>query len=746
MKDPVQQVENKVAAPQESAELETGTNVRQAPELDMQQDQQAENAAAHKAAAKPLTKQGKFIQSYAASAISLEKKDGIPALFTLAQGALESGWGEKAIGNALFGIKAGANWKGKKQLVTTTEYFKDDKQGHRFPEVISITEVTEGKNKGKYKYKVKDWFRDYDTVEEGLADHSAFLMTNKRYAGAFNTETPDDFAQAVADAGYATDPSYASTLKSMIASIKKHWPESAGSIPAGNSKAVTGGKPGGAKPDPAKDNKPGGEKQPTATTGDKPAAAPTKGKTITASVGENGVNNPQDALVIKELMIKAGYDLTMVPDIGPKTIGYIKDFQAKKLGWKNPDGLIEPGGSTFKALLGGQTAEKPSTKPAGKPSADKPTTTEKPSLDVKGLAEKLHTAMFGGMTGLGTDEEAIYAALRQLGQDASKIQALKAAYKSKYGSELTADLRSELSDSILGNELSAALNLLTPKTDGPAAKGDSKPKPVQEKKPETAPATKQETGSVGAKLDKFYNDFANIKVVHGDKTVIVKPPYHINDGKRKTAALAARAANPTVNEFINKLASAKKITGNAKVGKSQPADIKTICEAAVDAGLVKHDSAELVDFLAKYGLSVDCSGYVSQALNFLLDGNMTQDGKDNLKPGNVGSGSLKGGTDNFTKVAIGDVVAGDTMHLSGHIRIINEVVKEGGIVYFRTAESTAAVNPKDNENGLMKRWWKWDGKQKYTSWENQSSAHPKADSKTWKASNEANTFGRYKKL
>ena len=185
--------------------------------------------------------QAQFIARYAPGAIALEKADGVPALFTLGQGALESGWGKSSIGNALFGIKAGSNWTGMKQLVTTTEYFSDDKHGSGFPSVISITKVSDK----KYKYIVKDWFRDYPTVEAGLADHSRFLMENKRYAPAFNTTTPDDFAQAVADAGYATAPDYGGTLKSMIATVKKYWPPELGAWPAGNCRAITGGKPGG---------------------------------------------------------------------------------------------------------------------------------------------------------------------------------------------------------------------------------------------------------------------------------------------------------------------------------------------------------------------------------------------------------------------------------------------------------------------------------------------------------------------
>ncbi|HEY0192535.1 MAG TPA: glucosaminidase domain-containing protein [Kofleriaceae bacterium] len=213
------------------------------------------HARDHEAAAKAkadVSPQAKFVAKYGHGAIALENKDGVPALFTLGQAALESGWGKSAIGNALFGIKAGAGWTGKKQLVTTTEYFADDKQGHRFPEVISITPVTTGKNEGKFKYTVKDWFRDYETVDDGLADHSAFLMSNKRYAPAFNTETPEAFAMAVAKAGYATAAGYGDTLKSMIATVRSHWAAELGPIPPGNAKAKTGGAPGAEAATPAK--------------------------------------------------------------------------------------------------------------------------------------------------------------------------------------------------------------------------------------------------------------------------------------------------------------------------------------------------------------------------------------------------------------------------------------------------------------------------------------------------------------
>lgn len=524
--------------------------------------------------------------------------------------------------------------------------------------MISITKVADH----KYKYIVKDYFRDYDTVEEGLADHSAFLITNKRYAAAFNTTTPDAFAQAVADAGYATADGYGATLKAMIASVKSRWPKEV-PMPSGNAKAVTGGKPGGAAPTPAPGNKEhtdtgttpvasgptpahtnGSDKPNPATAGPAdPHPAAATSKTISGSVGANGANKPDDALVIKDLMIKAGYALTMVPAIGPKTIADIKDFQQKTFGWKTPDGLVEPGGETFKALAGaGHTA-----------TAD-------------------HTAA------------------------------------------------------------NAPTNANTPATPTKTAQPTS--------------AENVQSGDVGGKLDQFYDDFSHIKVTHANKTVVVKPPYYINTGKRQENALAARKDNPKVTELVNKLVSGGEITANAKVGKSQPSDLKVILEAAVNDSLVTFEAGAMTEFLAKYGLSVDCSGYVSQALNHVLDGNDVQDKGDALQPGDTGSGSLSGGTANFTKVEIDDVEPGDTMHLSGHIRIINQVVRDGKTMYFRTTESTAAVNPDNQSNGLAKRWWKWDGSKTYTSWENSEGNHPAAEDKSWKVSQESDNYGRYKKL
>jgi flagellar protein FlgJ len=149
-------------------------------------------------------------------AFRIQETKGLNALFIVSQAALETGYGKFAIGNNLFGIKAGKNWTGKKKLVTTTEYH--DTMSVNYPEVISVTK----QDNGKYKYIVKDWFRDYDTIDECLQDHFAFFLNNKRYSAALKfTADPYKFADEIAKAGYATAPAYAATLKSLIKTFEK---------------------------------------------------------------------------------------------------------------------------------------------------------------------------------------------------------------------------------------------------------------------------------------------------------------------------------------------------------------------------------------------------------------------------------------------------------------------------------------------------------------------------------------------
>ena len=163
-----------------------------------------------------------FIKKFLPYARETERKTGISALFILAQAGLESAWGKSPIGNNFFGIKVpkslvSSTPKEKKQLLRTTEVLATPNEKSQFPEVISITKRTDG----RYKYIVKDWFRKYDSPEESFTDHAKLFLTNKRYAKALQVKTdPYKFAEEVAKAGYATEPTYAERLKGVIRKVE----------------------------------------------------------------------------------------------------------------------------------------------------------------------------------------------------------------------------------------------------------------------------------------------------------------------------------------------------------------------------------------------------------------------------------------------------------------------------------------------------------------------------------------------
>jgi len=158
-----------------------------------------------------------FVKAYLEDARRSERRTGVPAVLSLAQSALESGWSSAKPGNAMFGIKATRAWTGKKQLLVTHEVFADRDQGGRFPEVLAIVP----RRDGKFDYKVKDWFRAYDSASESFDDHGAMLRANAVYARCFETSDPREFARRLAAAGYATAPGYAESLIEVIGTVEK---------------------------------------------------------------------------------------------------------------------------------------------------------------------------------------------------------------------------------------------------------------------------------------------------------------------------------------------------------------------------------------------------------------------------------------------------------------------------------------------------------------------------------------------
>lgn len=144
-----------------------------------------------------------FIDKLLPHAKTASESTGIPPNFMLAQAALESGWGKHEIRHAdnspthnLFGIKAGANWKGDIVEKTTTEYINGVPQ------------------------KAIEKFRAYNSYAEGFNDYAKLLMDNPRYAKVLNSTDAATFANGLQRAGYATDPMYAEKLMRILNSEK----------------------------------------------------------------------------------------------------------------------------------------------------------------------------------------------------------------------------------------------------------------------------------------------------------------------------------------------------------------------------------------------------------------------------------------------------------------------------------------------------------------------------------------------
>ncbi len=140
-----------------------------------------------------------FLSRMKEHALAASTATGIPAQFLLGHAALESGWGKGEIRTAdgspshnLFGIKAGANWKGATTDVTTTEYVDGAPR------------------------KMVQKFRAYASYAQAFQDYASLLQNSPRYAAVLKQSDGAGFAQGLQRAGYATDPRYAEKLTQVI--------------------------------------------------------------------------------------------------------------------------------------------------------------------------------------------------------------------------------------------------------------------------------------------------------------------------------------------------------------------------------------------------------------------------------------------------------------------------------------------------------------------------------------------------
>lgn len=145
-----------------------------------------------------------FINSVSSYAVSLGQEYNLYPSVMIAQAILESGWGKSGLSSApnynLFGIKGSYN--GSSVPMKTSEF-----------------------SKSKGWYKITANFRKYPSYRESLEDNARLLRKGltwnaANYSGTWR-ENASSYKQATAGlvkGGYATDPSYATSLNNIITS------------------------------------------------------------------------------------------------------------------------------------------------------------------------------------------------------------------------------------------------------------------------------------------------------------------------------------------------------------------------------------------------------------------------------------------------------------------------------------------------------------------------------------------------
>lgn len=142
-----------------------------------------------------------FVAKVLPHAQEASRLTGIPAQFLVAHAALETGWGRSEPRHAdgrpsfnLFGIKAGRSWNGATVDASTMEYVDGQPQ------------------------RQTARFRAYGSYAEAFRDYGNLLASNARYGRVVGSTDGTSFARGLQQAGYATDPFYASKLERIIAS------------------------------------------------------------------------------------------------------------------------------------------------------------------------------------------------------------------------------------------------------------------------------------------------------------------------------------------------------------------------------------------------------------------------------------------------------------------------------------------------------------------------------------------------
>lgn len=136
-----------------------------------------------------------FISVIAPKIVKEGKKRGYKVFSpVIAQAIIESNWGQSGLAkyHNYFGLKCGSKWRGGSVNMKTKEEY-------------SVGTLT----------TIKDNFRTYGSVQDGVEGYYDFISTN-RYANLKTATTPLEYCQRLKADGYATSSSYVNTLMNCI--------------------------------------------------------------------------------------------------------------------------------------------------------------------------------------------------------------------------------------------------------------------------------------------------------------------------------------------------------------------------------------------------------------------------------------------------------------------------------------------------------------------------------------------------
>jgi hypothetical protein len=155
--------------------------------------------------------------------VSLAETGGVPGAVLVGQAILESDWGRSGLarrGNAYFGVKARRNWPG-------TVYYGSTYEAVPFPGAHRHGPRSYHAHATNALFDSYDaaiaaganpvaLFRAYPGVDANVRDYVQFFHRNARYRPALQayalTGDPRRFANTIAQAGYATSPTYGRRL------------------------------------------------------------------------------------------------------------------------------------------------------------------------------------------------------------------------------------------------------------------------------------------------------------------------------------------------------------------------------------------------------------------------------------------------------------------------------------------------------------------------------------------------------